>query len=71
MSASIVIGSYNYGRFLRQYIDSALAQTMPAEEIVVDDASTDDSADVIQSYGDDVVSVSFAENRGQAAALIN
>ena len=42
---------------------------MPAEEIVVDDASTDDSAEVIQSYGDDVVSVSFAENRGQAAAL--
>ena len=41
---SIVITNYNYGRYLRAAIDSALAQTYPhVEVIVVDDGSTDDS----------------------------
>jgi len=69
MSASIVIDSYNYGRYLRQCIDSALAQSVAAQVIVVDDASTDDSAEIIRSYGDDVLFISFAANRGQAAAF--
>ena len=33
MSASIVIDNYNYGRFLRQCIESALAQTVAAQVI--------------------------------------
>ena len=37
--ASIIISSYNYGRFLKDCIDSALNQTYPETEvIVVDDA---------------------------------
>ena len=48
MSASIIIGNYNYGRFLGQAIDSALGQTHPSiEVIVVDDGSTDHSREVI------------------------
>jgi glycosyltransferase involved in cell wall biosynthesis len=69
MSASIVIDNYNYGRYLRQCIDSALAQTVATQVIVVDDASTDDSAEIVRSYGDDVVFIPFPVNRGQAAAL--
>src|SRR5829696_6193249 len=48
-----VANNYNYGRFLREAIDSALNQTYPGTEvIVVDDGSTDDSRQIISSYGD-------------------
>lgn len=44
---SVVIPSYNYGRFLGDRIRQVLTQTVaPYEIIVVDDASSDDSVDV-------------------------
>lgn len=68
-TASIVISSYNYGRYLNDAIDSALAQTYPnIEVIVVDDGSTDDSAAVIEKYQDRIVPVA-KENGGQASAM--
>src|SRR6476646_3436794 len=52
---SIVIPCYNAALFLRQAIESALTQTHPAREvIVVDDGSTDDSAEIAESYGEKV-----------------
>lgn len=66
---SIVITSYNYGRFLGAAIDSALNQTHPAVEvIVVDDGSTDDSQEVIAGYGDRILPV-LRENGGEASAF--
>src|ERR1039458_8904338 len=60
--------NYNYGRYLREALDSALNQTVAAHEVVlVDDGSTDDSRDVLKSYGDRIVTV-LTETRGQAAA---
>ena len=65
---SIVIPNYNYGRFLGEAIDSALAQTHPlVEVIVVDDGSTDGSRAVIEGYGDRVTAI-FQANAGQARA---
>ena len=50
---SVVIPCYNAAAFLKEAIDSALAQTRQADEIiVVDDASTDGSVEVALSYGD-------------------
>lgn len=70
MRVSIVLNNHNYGRFLAQAIDSALAQTHPQVEVIVcDDASTDDSWDVIARYGRRVRAVRLAENLGQAAAM--
>jgi Glycosyl transferase family 2 len=67
--ASIVVDNYNYGRFLKETIDSALDQTYAnTEVIVVDDGSTDDSREIIASYGDRIVPV-FKENGGQASAF--
>ena len=66
---SITINNYNYGRFLREAIDSALNQTyLHTEVIVVDDGSTDNSREIIASYGDRIVPV-LKENGGQASAF--
>jgi glycosyltransferase involved in cell wall biosynthesis len=47
----IVIPNYNYGRFIREAVDGALAQTYPNIEVVVsDNASTDDSWKKLQIY---------------------
>ena len=66
---SIVIDNFNYARFVGAAIDSALAQSYRSVEvIVVDDGSTDDSRDVISSYGNRVSAV-FKPNGGHASAF--
>lgn len=48
---SVIIPNYNHADFLNERIDSVLAQTYPASEIIVlDDCSTDNSRDVIEQY---------------------
>lgn len=55
---SIIIPNRDYGRYLREAVDSALGQTYePVEVIVVDDGSTDESRSVIRSYGGKVQAV--------------
>jgi hypothetical protein len=69
-AVSIVITNFNYERFLRQCVESALAQTYPGTEVVVvDDASTDGSRDLIRSFGARVVPILQEANGGQAAAF--
>jgi glycosyltransferase involved in cell wall biosynthesis len=66
---SALINNYNYGRFLKDAIESALNQTYPnIEVIVVDDGSTDDSRAIIRSYGSRVIPV-LKSNGGQASAV--
>ena len=64
MVVSIIISNYNYSSYLAQAIDSALNQTNPVEVIVIDDGSTDNSKDIITSYGDRIRSV-LKQNEGQ------
>lgn len=66
---SLVIPAYNAGQFLRQAIDSVLAQSYPRVELLVlDDGSTDNTRDILASYGEQFHWASHA-NMGQAATL--
>ena len=50
---SIYLSSYNHAAFLRESIDSVLNQTYDDFELIIlDDASTDNSWEIIQSYND-------------------
>ena len=65
---TVVIPSYNYGHFVTQAVDSALAQTYPRREIVVvDDGSTDDTAQRLSAYGERIRYIRQA-NQGLHAA---
>jgi len=49
MRAAVVIPCFNYGRYLAEAVESVVAQTLCADEIIiVDDGSTDDSREVAQ-----------------------
>lgn len=51
MDISIIIPVYNAEQYLRECLDSALAQTVKEKEIIcVNDGSTDDSALILQEY---------------------
>lgn len=67
MRMSVVIPSYGQEQYLRQAIDSALNQTIPAQIIVVDDGSTDGSLEVAESYGT-AIKLIRQVNKGLASA---
>ena len=63
-----VIPTYNYAHFLPRAIDSVLAQTHSGIEcVVVNDGSTDDTAQVLARYGSRIRAIT-QENRGLSAA---
>jgi glycosyltransferase involved in cell wall biosynthesis len=66
---SIVTPAFNAGLFLRETIDSVLAEDYPAlDYVVVDDGSTDDTAAIAFSYGDRVRVLRQA-NTGEQGAV--
>lgn len=75
-SVSVVLPTFNGVRYIAEAIESALAQSVPAHEIiVVDDGSTDDTEAVVRRFGDKVRYIrqnnkgaSGAYNTGIAAA---
>lgn len=62
---SIVVPVYNGERYLRESLDSILAQTYPRTEILVmDDASTDSTSDIVKTYGDRLKHIRQPQNMG-------
>jgi glycosyltransferase involved in cell wall biosynthesis len=66
---SVIIPAYNRAHFLGEAIQSVLDQTFPDFElIVVDDGSTDNTKEVVESFKDPRIRYIYQENRGQSAA---
>ena len=72
---SIIITAHNYAQYLKQAVDSALGQNYPSEVIVVDDGSSDNTPEIIKSYGSrvkairvDSVGLAAASNAGVAVS---
>lgn len=68
---TVLMTVYNGGNYLSASIQSILNQAFrDFELLIVDDASTDDSLKIIQSYGDPrIVIHSNAVNLGQTKSL--
>jgi glycosyltransferase involved in cell wall biosynthesis len=65
---SVVIPSYNYGHFIADAVEGALAQDYaPVEVIVIDDGSTDGTHDRLAPYASRIRYV-YQRNRGLSAA---
>ena len=65
---SILIPCFNAERWIAETLDSALAQTWPnLEIIVIDDGSTDRSAEVVETYADRGVRLIRQPNAGSPA----
>lgn len=65
---TVVIPAYNQAHYLPVALDSVMAQTYDAfDVVVVDDGSTDDTAAIAEQYGDAIRYI-YQENQGLAAA---
>jgi glycosyltransferase involved in cell wall biosynthesis len=72
VTASVIIPTYNYAKFICDAIKSVLEQTFPkdlVEIIVVDDGSTDNTMEVLQPFIDKgLIKYFFQKNNGKASA---
>jgi len=66
---SVTLVTYNSGRFIRRCLESVLEQNYPhLEVIVIDNASTDGTADILEQFADKCRIHHNQENIGFAAA---
>jgi GT2 family glycosyltransferase len=69
---SIILPTHNRAAFLRQAVDSVLAQTFPGWElIIIDDGSTDETRQYLRCLADDRVQVIESDHCGLPARLRN
>ena len=67
---TVVMPTYNQAKFLREAIDSLLAQTFrDFELIIVNDGSTDDTEAIVKSYADPRIKYLKKPNGGTGSAL--
>ena len=66
---SVIIPLYNKEKYIRKTIESVLSQTYNNFEVlIVDDGSTDNSANIVKSIDDDRIKYIYKENGGVSSA---
>lgn len=69
---SIIMPAHNASRFIGQAIESVLAQTYPDWELlIIDDASTDDTPDLVRAFSDPRIKYHRVERVGHPAGVRN
>jgi glycosyltransferase involved in cell wall biosynthesis len=67
---SVVMPNYNHARYLRRAIEGILEQTRPADEfLILDDASTDNSVEIIESYAERHSCIRLVKNQRNAGVI--
>lgn len=67
---SIILPTYNRCTLLQETLESVLAQSeQPAEIIVVDDCSPDDTVEMLATYGDKLRLITKQSNQGKAHSI--
>ena len=69
---SVVIDSFNTGDFIGAAIESVIAQTRPADQIIISDASTDNSREIIERHATSErrIKTILRKNRGPAGRRV-
>lgn len=66
---SVIIPAFNCRRYIEETVESALNQTYPdIELIVVDDASTDKTCEILKRYGEKLTVINHKNNKGPSGA---
>ncbi|MDA8078240.1 MAG: glycosyltransferase family 2 protein [Nitrospiraceae bacterium] len=69
---TVIITNYNHGRFVDEALNAIVSQSVkPDEIIIVDDASTDNSAEVIALFAKENKRVQFLKNKTNRGVLHN
>ena len=67
---TVLMPAYNAAPFLREAVDSVLAQTFTNFEfLIIDDGSTDETAAILKTYADSRIRICRQENAGVTGAL--
>ena len=69
MTVSVIVTTYNYAQFVREAINSVLGQTIEdLQVLVIDDGSTDNTAEILASLNDPRIEVIRTPHQGSCAA---
>ena len=69
-TTSVLINNYNNGRYIAACVDSVLAQSVQADEVIVyDDGSTDESLAILRGYGDQIMLIEGVHDSAQPSRV--
>lgn len=69
INSCVLIPTYNNQKTLERVINGVLGYSSGNDVIVVNDGSTDQTLDILKSYGDEIILVSYEKNKGKGNAL--